>query len=187
MTLVCSILFLSILLLFLLLRFRNKENQAERAALLEWAASLEDKQNDLALSQKQLRKDYARIYQSYFHQIGRISEIVGEAPDKETGVFFQLKGLIKDIRLDKKGQRQFESMINHDLENIMQHFREDFPRYHEDTYRFISYVFAGFDATTIRMLTGMASDAAVHTKKSGIKKTVLASRSPHKDYYRLFL
>lgn len=187
MTLICSILFLSILLLFLLLRFRNRENQAERASLLEWAASLEDKQNDLVLSQKQLQKDYARIYQSYFHQIGRISEIVGEAPDKETGVFFQLRGLIKDIRLDKKGQRQFESMINHDLENIMQHFREDFPRYHEDTYRFISYVFAGFDATTIRLLTGMASDAAVHTKKSGIKKTVLASGSIYKDYYRLFL
>lgn len=185
--LICSVLLLALLLLLLLLRFRNRQNRAERTALLEWGTSMESQRDDLTLSQAKLRADYARIYQSYFQQIGRIREIVGDASGKETGVYYQLKGLIKNIRLDKQGQRQFEAMIDRDLNRIMQHFREDFPNYYEDTYRFISYVFAGFDATTIRILTGMASDAAVHTKKSGIKKAILASDSQHKDQYLLFL
>ena len=185
--LICSVLLLALLLLLLLLRSRNRQNRAERTALLEWGTSMEGQRDDLTLSQAKLRADYARIYQSYFQQIGRIREIVGDATGKETGVYYQLKSLIKDIRLDKQGQRQFEAMIDRDLNDIMRHFREDFPTYHEDTYRFISYVFAGFDATTIRLLTGMASDAAVHTKKSGIKKAILASDSQHKDQYLLFL
>ena len=149
--------------------------------------AMESQRDNLSLSQAKLRSDYARIYQSYFQQIGRINEIVDEAPEKETGIYYQLKSLIKDIRLDKQGQRQFEAMIDRDLNDIMRHFREDFPTYHEDTYRFISYVFAGFDATTIRLLTGMASDAGVHTKKSTVKKAILASDSQHKDQYLLFL
>ena len=148
---------------------------------------MEEQRDDLSAAQAKIRSDYARIYQSYFQQIGRIREIVDSSPEKEKGVYYQLSQLIKDIRLDKKGQHAFETRVNRDLDDIMKHFREDFPKYYEDTYRFISYVFAGFDATTIRLLTGMASEAAVHTKKSGIKKAILASDSQHKDQYLLFL
>lgn len=168
-------------------RARDKKSQEERTELLAWASSLEEQRNDLSAAQAKIRSDYARIYQSYFQQIGRIREIVDSSPEKEKGVYYQLSQLIKDIRLDKKGQHAFETRVNRDLDDIMKHFREDFPKYYEDTYRFISYVFAGFDATTIRLLTGMASEAAVHTKKSGIKKAILASDSQHKDQYLLFL
>ena len=77
--------------------------------------------------------------------------------------------------------------MNRDLDDVMAHFREDFPSYQEDTFRFMSYVFAGFDAATIRLLMEMASDAAVHTKKSGIKKAILSSDSPHRDQYLMLL
>ena len=185
--LLSSLLLIVLLLAVLFFRSRDRKNREERSALLDWGASMESQRDSLSLSQAKLRSDYARIYQSYFQQIGRINEIVDEAPEKETGIYYQLKSLIKDIRLDKQGQRQFEAMIDRDLSDIMRHFREDFPTYHEDTYRFISYVFAGFDATTIRLLTGMASDAGVHTKKSTVKKAILASDSQHKDQYLLFL
>ena len=187
LTLLSSLLLIVLLLAILFFRSRDRKSREERSALLDWGASMESQRDSLSLSQAKLRSDYARIYQSYFQQIGRINEIVDEAPEKETGIYYQLKSLIKDIRLDKQGQRQFEAMIDRDLNDIMQHFREDFPTYHEDTYRFISYVFAGFDATTIRLLTGMASDAGVHTKKSTVKKAILASDSQHKDQYLLFL
>ena len=171
----------------LFFRERDKKNREERTELLAWASSLEEQRNNLSAAQAKIRSDYARIYQSYFQQIGRIREIVDNSPEKEKGVYYQLNQLIKDIRLDRKGQYVFETQVNRDLDDIMKHFREEFPKYHEDTYRFISYVFAGFDATTIRLLTGMASDAAVHTKKSGIKRAILASSSTNKDQYLLFL
>ncbi|MBR5018948.1 MAG: hypothetical protein IKX53_04855, partial [Bacteroidales bacterium] len=181
--LLVSVLLLALAVAIILFRTRDKRNRAERAALLDWAAAMENERDELSLSQARLRSDYARIYRSYFQQVGRISEIVQSSPEKERGVYFQLSRLIKDIRLDKRGQKQFEAMINRDLEDIMDHFRQDFPHYQEDTYRFMGYVFAGFDAPVIRLLMDMGSDAVVHTKKSGIKKAILASASPWKDQY----
>ena len=186
----CLVLLILILLLaaaVLLFRRRDRKTRFERAELLDWASSMENQRNELSLSQARLRSDYAKLYQSYFQKVGRISEIVQNSPDRERGVYFQLSQLIKDIRLDKRGQRQFEAMINRDLDDVMARFREDFPSYQEDTFRFMSYVFAGFDAATIRLLMDMASDAAVHTKKSGIKKAILASDSPHRDQYLMLL
>lgn len=171
----------------LLFRRRDRKTRSERAELLDWASSMENQRDELSLSQAQLRSDYAKLYQSYFQKVGRINEIVQNSPDKERGVYFQLSQLIKDIRLDKRGQKQFEAMINRDLDGVMARFREDFPSYQEDTFRFMSYVFAGFDAATIRLLMDMASDAAVHTKKSGIKKAILASDSPHREQYLMLL
>ena len=186
-SLVLLILVLLLTAAVLLFRRRDRKTRFERAELLDWASSMENQRNELSLSPARLRSDYAKLYQSYFQKVGRISEIVQNSPDRERGVCFQLSQLIKDIRLDKRGQRQFEAMINRDLDDVMARFREDFPSYQEDTYRFMSYVFAGFDAATIRLLMDMASDAAVHTKKSGIKKAILASDSPHRDQYLMLL
>ena len=171
----------------LLFRRRDRKTRFERAALLDWASSIENQRDELSLSQARLRSDYAKLYQSYFQKVGRISEIVQNSPDRERGVYYQLSQLIKDIRLDKRGQKQFEAMINRDLDDVMAHFRDDFPSYQEETFRFMSYVFAGFDAATIRLLMEMASDATVHTKKSGIKKVILSSDSPHRDQYLTLL
>ncbi len=165
----------------------DRRRELERASLLDWASNMENQMNELSVSQAKLRNDYAQLYRSYFQQIGRINDIVANSPSKEKGVYFQLRQLIKNIRLDKRGQKQFEAMMNKDLENIMLHFRDDFPNCQEDTYRFVSYVFAGFDAPTIRVLMGFSSDAAVYTKKSGIKKSVLSSDSPRRDWYLMFL
>ncbi len=190
--LIIGLLVIALLVLLLsagavLFRIREKRNRAERASLLDWAASMENQRDELSLSQTRLRSDYARLYRSYFQQVGRINEIVQASPDKERGVYYQLSRMIKDIRLDKRGQKQFEAMINRDLDGIMQHFREDYTGYQEDTYRFVSYVFAGFDAPSIRLLMDMGSEAAVYTKKSGIKKAIAASDSPWRDRYLMLL
>lgn len=190
--LIIGLLVIALLVLLLsagtvLFRIRDKRNRAERASLLDWAASMENQRDALSLSQARLRSDYARLYRSYFQQVGRINEIVQASPDKERGVYYQLSRMIKDIRLDKRGQKQFEAMINRDLDGIMEHFREDYTGYQEDTYRFVSYVFAGFDAPSIRLLMDMGSEAAVYTKKSGIKKAIAASDSPWRDRYLMLL
>ena len=185
--LILLILLLLLAAAFLLFRRRDRKTRFERAELLDWASSMENQRDELSLSQARLRSDYAKLYQSYFQKVGRISEIVQNSPDRERGVYYQLSQLIKDIRLDKRGQKQFEAMINRDLDDVMAHFRDDFPSYQEETFRFMSYVFAGFDAATIRLLMEMASDATVHTKKSGIKKVILSSDSPHRDQYLTLL
>ena len=185
--LVLLLLLLLLAAAILLFRRRDRKTRFERAELLDWASSMKNQRDELSLSQARLRSDYAKLYQSYFQKLGRISEIVQNSPDRERGVYYQLSQLIKDIRLDKRGQKQFEAMINRDLDGVMARFREDFPSYQEDTFRFMSYVFAGFDAATIRLLLDMASDATVHTKKSGIKKAILSSDSPHRDQYLTLL
>ena len=91
--------------------------------------------------------------------------------------------MIKDISSDKSGQRRFERMIDRSLDNNMKHFREDFTKYSEEDFRFISYTFVGFDATTVCIIFNMPSVAAVYMKKLRIKKTIQESTSYRKDKY----
>ena len=74
-------------------------------------------------------------------------------------------------------------MINKTLNNIMKHFRDDFPNYTENDYRFISYVFVGFDATTLSIIFDMPSQASVYMKKSRIKKNIQSTTSEFKGLY----
>ena len=65
----------------------------------------------------------------------------------------------------------------------MKHFREEFPKYTDEDYRFISYVFVGFDATTLCIIFNMPSVAAVYMKKSRIKKTIMDSDANFRQRY----
>ena len=66
---------------------------------------------------------------------------------------------------------------------ILRHFRDEFPKYSEEDYRFISYVFVGFDATTLYIIFNMPSVAAVYMKKSRIKKTISDSNAKYRRNY----
>ena len=133
-----------------------------------------------------LRSEYAHMYKSQFKYLGDLCEaylLANERKDSQRIVYEKVQEMIKDISSDKSGQRRFERMIDRSLDNIMKHFREDFPKYSEEDFRFISYIFVGFDATTLCIIFNMPSVAAVYMKKSRIKKTIQESTSYRKDKY----
>ena len=133
-----------------------------------------------------LRSEHAQMYKSQFKALGELCETFirsKEQRDSHRMVYEKVKDMLKEINGDKASHMRFERMINKTLNNIMKHFREDFPNYTDNDYRFISYIFVGFDATTLSIIFDMPSQASVYMKKMRIKKNVLNSISEYKELY----
>lgn len=176
----------------------EKDGIAELADLAELQLREAEKKTDALLSQLNdrecalagLKAEYARMYKDKFSYLSRLCEAYYTADNyKEPSakVYSQVKEMIADIRSDKKGQKHFEKMIDRDLDNIMTHFREDFPMYGEDDYRFVSYIFVGFDTVTLMAIFQMPSSGSVYMKKSRMKKAIMESGSQYREQYlRMF-
>ena len=137
-----------------------------------------------------LRSEHARLFQSKYKLIGDLCQYFvqsEEMTDPHRSVYNRVKDLTTEIRGDEKSYRQFEKRINQDLNQIMSHFRMDFPDYSENDYRFVCYSFAGFDATAMSVLFDMPSVPAVYTKKSRIRSRINDSSSEEKELYLQYL
>ena len=172
---------------------RKEKSAKERDRLVGIAEAmksrLRDSEEKLSMDRdtlSQLRSRYLQMYKSQFKDLGLLCEtflLAGDKKDSPRIVYEKVRRMIKDIGIDKEGQRNFEDMIDRDLDNLMKHFREEFPKYSEEDYRFISYIFVGFDATTLSIIFNMPSVSAVYMKKSRIRKKVLASDAVYRDRY----
>lgn len=178
-------------------RYRLKKQEEERNMLADLADSLkvqlkqaeaEQAQEREGVEQKlsSLRSEYARMYKAQFKRLGELAETVlvaGSRRDSQKFVYEKVQEMVGGISGDRSGQNQFEKAINRDLDGIMEHFRAEFPQYGEDDYRFVSYAFVGFDATTILLIMKMPSQASVYMRKSRIKKAIISSEAPHKERF----
>ena len=162
-------------------RLRDKLSGTEKTV-----SSLESIVSDREKSLSDLRMEYSHMYKEKFRYLGELSETyfrASEFKEPQQHVYEKVQRLIKDISGDQVGQQRFERMIDKNLDNIMKHFREDFPHYSEEDYRFISYMFVGFDSTTLLVIFGMPSQSAVYMKKNRIKNNILKSSSQYKEFY----
>ena len=149
----------------------------------ELKKQLEEREHTMAL----LRAEYSHMYKEKFNYLGELCETYFRYEDsgesQKRHVYEKVEEMLTDIRDDVRGQARFEKMIDANLNNIMKRFREDFPKYSEDDYLFISYVFIGFDATTLLSIFHMPSQASVYCKKARIKSNIQKSDSKYKSYF----
>ena len=89
---------------------------------------------------------------------------------------------ISSLNENASATRRFEEMLNEESNNIMKRFREDFPDLNEETYRLASFVFAGFDNTTLMLLLGK-SPANTRSLKNRLKKKIESSESNNKEEF----
>ena len=160
----------------------ESEIQSKDSELLSLRKEIDSKEEILSA----LRSEYARMYKSQFKYLGNLCEaffVANERTDSQRFIYNKVKSMIRDINGDKAGQKRFEKKIDSTLDNLMSHFRKEFPGYSEDDYRFVSYLFVGFDATTLSIVLNMPSTASVYMKKSRIKKTIQESSARYKDEY----
>lgn len=87
---------------------------------------------------------------------------------------------------NKDSQDGFMAMVNDSLDGIIDNLRKDLPNHKESDFRFLMYIIAGFDATTISNLTGY-SVGTVYTKKTRLKGEISSLSSPFKDFYLQFI
>ena len=184
------ILALMLIISYIIYHSRVDRLWKEREELASIADTMRLQMREAEMDLSSLRSEYARMYKSQFKTLGEICEaylLANEKKDSQRIMYEKVQRMLKDISGDSDGQKRFERMIDKSLSNIMRHFREEFPKYSEEDYRFISYVFVGFDATLLSIIFNMPSVDAVYMKKLRIKKTILKSDAVYKDMYLTML
>ena len=106
--------------------------------------------------------------------------------DQKDYVFRKVADMARLVSDDSEGNRQFEQQLNRELGNIMANFRNDFPNKDESTYRFVSYLIAGFDPPAISLLMGY-SIGFIYKKKSRLVSEISRLQSSQKSHYLDFL
>ncbi|MDE5889801.1 MAG: hypothetical protein K2H10_02175, partial [Bacteroidales bacterium] len=142
------------------------------------------RERDAMLSR--MKSGYVQSYRRQFRYLGILSEtfLTSEARrDSYKVICEKVRTVVGGMNLDVTRHSDFESMLNAGLDDVMKHVHSDFPSLSEDEYRFISYVIAGFDATTICVILNMPSQASVYMKKSRMKKLLLSSTSEYREQY----
>ena len=182
-----------VLILCIVYKKRMMTVQTEKELLYEMSETIRNQMDSLRTHMneseeklKSIRREYIMTYKSQFNTLGELCETYIKSADYKDShkmVYDKVKSMVKQISGDESGQRSLEDMIDRSLDNIMKHFREDFPSYSEVDYRFVSYMIVGFDATTLCMILGLPSKDAVYMKKMRIKKKIQMCSSPYKEFY----
>lgn len=137
-----------------------------------------------------LRASFASVYQRQFSLIGQLYNTNLEMSllyDRGRQAFANnVQSILAEIGTGADKQRQFESRINKDLDNVMSKLRADFKDFGEENFRFLSYCIVGFDASTIASIMCM-EPGAVRTRKSRLRKRVLSLESPNRLLYEALL
>ncbi|MBQ7576557.1 MAG: tetratricopeptide repeat protein [Bacteroidales bacterium] len=168
---------------------RNLKLAAENDNLREIAETVEkqlESENTLHKEETQkLREDYVRRNKEYFKTIGQLCEAYLSSEDERAS-----KRTIKRIRelasLVKDDSHQLENELNEKLDNVISDFKADYPEVTDNNLQLVCYLFAGFDATTISLLTGKSKEA-LYTQKSRIKGIISSKDCKDKDRYLLLI
>lgn len=142
------------------------------------------RENDRILAT--LRAEHVQMYKSQFKALGELCEVfvsANEYKESHKFVYERVRSMLKDFNGDESSHLHFEKKVNKSLNDIVKHFREDFPDYKEEDYCFLTYLIIGFDATTISIICNIPTNAAVYMKKARIKKRIQNSSSEFKERY----
>ena len=173
-----------------LIKWKNDSARDERERTAMIIDSLE---SELARAEKEKEEYETRLgdvtrlkTKAKFEYLAKLYEIVNIYTDGNEanlrGLYSRIKSLISSLNADGKAAKRFEETLNSESDNIMRRFRKDFPDLPEETYRLASYVFAGFDNTTIMLLLG-ESPSNTRSKKNRLVKRITASSSDSKGLF----
>lgn len=160
-----------------MLELQNIQTAATNALLAEKDATL-----------LQLRKQFASLYKAQYRTLNDLCSayLSPIKKDRKDVLYDEAMRQLDVIINDSESQNKFMSMVNESLDNIMDKLRRDLPGHKELDFRFLMYIIAGFDATTISNLTGY-SVGTVYTKKNRLKGEISNLSSKYRDFYLEFI
>lgn len=136
----------------------------------------------------QLRKQFASLYKAQYKTLNDLCSayLSPIKKDRKEILYDEAMRQLDVIVNDNESQNKFMSMVNNSLDNIIDKLRHDLPGHKEMDFRFLMYIIAGFDATTISNLTGY-SVGTVYTKKNRLKGEISSLSSENRDFYLEFI
>lgn len=165
-----------------LLENRNKRTERE----LQTVSELLFNQKLSELKAKQLMNT---LLQNQFVTIKKICQSFYQyqtSPKKQEKLYSQLVSLVNEINSDEKILSQLEPIIDLSMNNIMSHFREDFPNLKRDQYNLMIFTILGFPLTGISFLQNVEIHT-IYSRKANLKRKINASESKYKDEFLLIL
>ena len=183
------VLSLSILLILLLCYMVNRyvnRQRVEREKMMEYVEEIkrqlvQAKDEDYPL----LKKRFIDLYKSRFETIGTLCEQYLQNKDRndvEKVMYQKMLLMIEEIRNDNVRKVKFESLLNSELDGIMQNFRNEMPKSKEWEVTMFSYLVAGFDATMISRLMDMPLNN-VYAYKRRLKLKIEDKKPEHSDQF----
>lgn len=183
------VLSLSILLILLLCYMVNRyvnRQRVEREKMMEYVEEIkrqlvQAKDEDYPL----LKKRFIDLYKSRFETIGTLCEQYLQNKDRndvEKVMYQKMLLMIEDIRNDNVRKVKFESLLNSELDGIMQNFRNEMPKSKEWEVTMFSYLVAGFDATMISRLMDIPLNN-VYAYKRRLKLKIEDKKPEHSDQF----
>lgn len=133
-----------------------------------------------------MNKDNAKARLAY---LATLYEVIypyakeGKDSYHEYKLYRSIEEKVRVLRSDPKAQKEFETILNKNSNNIMSRFRCDYPTLSENEYRMASYVFAGFDNTSIMLIMNISTLENTRAKKSRLKQRIEQSLSESKQDY----
>lgn len=155
---VCLSVFILLLILYIIHRYASRQ-RTEKEKMMEYVEEIkrqlvQAKDEDYPL----LKKRFIDLYKSRFETIGTLCEQYLQNKDRtdvEKVMYQKMLLMIEEIRNDNVRKVKFESLLNSELDGIMQNFRNEMPKSKEWEVTMFSYLVAGFDATMICRLMDM--------------------------------
>ena len=172
-------------------REKSLQLEQENASLQEAVTALSDKVTEMNVQQAQLQREYTLHLQSSFREWGQLYKAYyhpgnNDILDVRENVYYEATNAIARLSGDKEGQILLERRLNELFDDVMVHYRADFPDEAESDYHFVSFVFAGFDASILKAAFQIPSIPATYARKSRLKESIQNSSSLNKEQYLRF-
>jgi hypothetical protein len=185
LSLVCvTILSLLIIIVVIFFSLRNKQTQKEeKERYLRYAGEIK-RQLEYAKNEEYpaLKRKYLTLYSSKFETIGSLLEqyiICQGKKNAEHIIYKKVTSLVDEFRHNSEDKKRFESIINEDIDNIMQNLRTEMPRLKEMDYTIFGYMVLGFDSTTISHLLNTTINT-IYIRKSRMRQRIEEISPKHK-------
>jgi competence protein ComGC len=166
-----------LLLLFLLQRRKAKQKE-EHERMVAVMDSFEGQVKKLEKEKNKAKFAYlSELYEEVYVKSG------GSKDASMEKMYRILRDRISTLDSSPEAQARFEDMLDEESGGIMKSFRRDYPEMSDSDYRMASYIFAGFDNTTIMLLMDISSLENTRTIKSRLKRRIINSSVNDKDTY----
>ena len=183
------------LISFFLLVLKKKKNEEERNRAINIIDNLklqvETLKDEQLLNENEISSLTIKTHKAKFQYLASLYEILHQVGKDDSDlsikrIYRSIQNRISDLNDNPESQRNFEKSLNKESDNIMARFRDDFPNLSPRDYRLASYVFAGFDNTTLSLLLDLEPSNTRVQKwrlREKIRNSIVENKAEYDKYF----
>ena len=167
-------------------RMKRKQQQIERYILA--VESIRESKNRILenLATKEgLEVQLKELVMSRFEvldQLGRAFYERNNTKAQQEAIYKQVKNFFTNLTSNPSTKKELEKIVNTVNDNIIDKLRMQFPKFKPADIDLLCYIYAGFSAQIISVITG-DSVSNIYNRKSRLKARIAASDSSEKEFF----